>query len=190
MLHSIVWWICVPNFKSISSMTLSCISVTKHWHWYLQMSDTPIHADSITLFALNIDILLAKLIKPEKTKILTLTWPVTSSVTSKSNVLRCSESSRPGLSNGVWNLEIVPVVWEISGGLYPPPSRRIASQTPPGRGRGLKDIGFLSPFLHKNRTDFNNTSCYHAYHPNHLLLQRQCQCGSHPTLAICMPTIS
>ena len=33
----------------------------------------------------NIDILLAKLIKPEKTKILTLNWPVTSSVTSKSN---------------------------------------------------------------------------------------------------------
>ena len=33
----------------------------------------------------NIDILLAKLIKPEKTKTLTLNWPVTSSVTSKSN---------------------------------------------------------------------------------------------------------
>ena len=32
-----------------------------------------IHADSLTLFALNIDILLSKLIKPEKTKILTLT---------------------------------------------------------------------------------------------------------------------
>ena len=32
-----------------------------------------IHGDLITLFALNIDILLAKLIKPEKTKILTLT---------------------------------------------------------------------------------------------------------------------
>ena len=33
----------------------------------------------------NIDILLGKLIKPEKTKILILNWPVTSSVTSKSN---------------------------------------------------------------------------------------------------------
>ena len=143
-----------------------------------------IHGDLITLFALNIDILLAKLIKPEKTKILTLTWPVTSSVTSKSNVLRYSESSRPGLSNGVWNLEIVPVVWKISGGgLYPP--NQDASQTP--SGRGLKDIGFLSPFLHKNRTDFNNTTCYPCLPSTIYFYRDKCQCNSHPTLAICMP---
>ena len=48
------------------------------------VSDT-IHADSLALFALNIEILLADVTKPEKSKILTLTWPVTSSVTSGSN---------------------------------------------------------------------------------------------------------
>ena len=36
------------------------------------VSDT-IHADSLTLFALNIKILLADVTKPEKSKILTLT---------------------------------------------------------------------------------------------------------------------
>ena len=45
------------------------------------VSDT-IHADSLALFALNIEILLADVTKPEKSKILILTWPVTSSVTS------------------------------------------------------------------------------------------------------------
>ena len=46
------------------------------------VSDT-IHADSLALFALNIEILLADVTKPEKSNILTLTWPVTSSVTSR-----------------------------------------------------------------------------------------------------------
>ena len=41
-----------------------------------------IHADSLALFALNIEILLADVTKSEKSKFLTLTWPVTSSVTS------------------------------------------------------------------------------------------------------------
>ena len=36
-------------------------------------SDT-IHAASLALFALNIEILLADVTKPEKSKILTLTW--------------------------------------------------------------------------------------------------------------------
>ena len=99
------------------------------------VSDT-IHADSLALFALNIDILLADVTKPEKSKILTLTWSVTSSVTSGSNFLPCPGSSRTGLSNGVWNLEIGPVVWEISGGPLPPPppAGRVANQTPAGRG--------------------------------------------------------
>ena len=98
------------------------------------VSDT-IHADSLTLFALNIEILLADVTKPEKSKILTLTWPVTSSVTSGSNVWPCTGSSRTGLSNGVWNLEIGPVVWEISGGGPfgpPPPAGRVTIQTPAG----------------------------------------------------------
>ena len=100
------------------------------------VSDT-IHADSLALFALNIEILLADVTKPEKSKILILTWPVTSSVISGSNFWPCSGSSRTGLSNGVWNLEIGPVVWEISGGgpLAPPPQQeRVTIQTPAGRG--------------------------------------------------------
>ena len=101
------------------------------------VSDT-IHADSLALFALNIDILLADVTKPEKSKILTLTWPVTSSVTSGSNFWPCTGSSRTGLSNGVWNLEIGPVVWEISGGgpLGPPPPQQDVLLTRPQRGEG------------------------------------------------------
>ena len=97
------------------------------------VSDT-IHADSLALFALNIEILLADVTKPEKSTILTLTWPVTSSVTSGSNFWPFTGSSRTGLSNGVWNLEIDPVVWEISGGALcpPPPSRTCYYPDPSG----------------------------------------------------------
>ena len=77
------------------------------------VSDT-IHADSLALFALSIEILLANVTKPEKSKILTFTWPVTSSVISRSNFWPCTGSSRTGLSNGVWNLEIGPVVPTVS----------------------------------------------------------------------------
>ena len=64
------------------------------------VSDT-IHADSLAFFAINIEILLADVIEPEKSKILTLTCPVTSSVTSGSIFSPCTGSSRTGLSNGV-----------------------------------------------------------------------------------------
>ena len=47
------------------------------------VSDT-IHADSLALFALNIEILHADVTKPEMSNILTLTWPVTSLVTPRS----------------------------------------------------------------------------------------------------------
>ena len=43
-----------------------------------------IHADSLALFALNINILLDDVTKAEKSKIIILTWPVTSSVTRSS----------------------------------------------------------------------------------------------------------
>ena len=100
------------------------------------VSDT-IHADSLALFALNIEILLADVTKPEKSKILTLTWPVTSSVTSRSNFWPCTGSPRTGLLNGVWNLKIGPVVWEISGGaLWPPPPQQDVLLTRPQRGEG------------------------------------------------------
>ena len=101
------------------------------------VSDTT-HADSLALFALNIEILLTDVTKPEKSKNLTLTWPVTSSVTSESNFWPFTGSSRTGLSNGVWNLEIGPVVWEISGGgaLCPPPPQQDVLLTRPQRGEG------------------------------------------------------
>ena len=98
-----------------------------------------IHADSLALFAINIEILLADVTKPKKSKILILTWPVTSSVTSGSNFWPCTGSSRTGVPNGVWNLEIGPVVWEISGGaaLWPPPSpQQDLLLTRPQRGEG------------------------------------------------------
>ena len=105
------------------------------------VSDT-IHGDSLALFALNIEILLADVTKPEKSKILTLTWPVTSSVTSGSNFWPCTGSSRTELSNGVWNLEIGPVVWEISGGgaLCPPPPSRTCCYPDPS---GARVIGII-----------------------------------------------
>ena len=43
-----------------------------------------IHANSLALFEVNIDILLADVTKPEKSNIFTLTWPVTSLVTLRS----------------------------------------------------------------------------------------------------------
>ena len=43
-----------------------------------------IHADSLALFVLNIAISLVDVTKPEMSKILTLTWPVTSLVTPRS----------------------------------------------------------------------------------------------------------
>ena len=102
------------------------------------VSDT-IHADSLALFALNIEILLADVTEPEKYKILNLTWPVTSAVTSRSIFLPCTGGSHAGLSNGVWNLEIGPVVWEISAGALcspppPHPAGRVTNQTPAVRG--------------------------------------------------------
>ena len=74
------------------------------------------HADSLALFALNIKIVLVNITQTEKSNILALTWPVTSSVTSRSNFAPSLESSRSGISNGVWILEIGLVVWEITGG--------------------------------------------------------------------------
>ena len=52
-------------------MTLTCIIVTNTGN-DTDVSDT-IHADSLALFALNIEIVLADVTKPEKLNILTLT---------------------------------------------------------------------------------------------------------------------
>ena len=48
------------------------VEVTLLLYELTDVSDT-IHADSLALFALNIEILLADVTKPEKSKILTLT---------------------------------------------------------------------------------------------------------------------
>ena len=100
-----------------------------------------IHDDSLDFFAFDTEILLADVTKPEISNIPTLTRPVTSSVTSRSNFTPCLASSITWLSNGVWILEIGRVVWEITWGPYapPPPKKkqqieRVTHQTPTGRG--------------------------------------------------------
>ena len=104
-------------------MTLTCMIVTKHRKMVLTNVRNTIHADSLAFFALNIDILRTDVTKSEKSNIPTLTWPVTSSMSSRSNFTQCLESLRTGLSSGVSILEIGPVIWEITGGggVTPPP---------------------------------------------------------------------
>ena len=94
-------------------MTLSYIMVTKHRECHLQMSETL--SMPMALFELNIEILLADATEPEKSNILTLTWPVTSLVTPKS-LQFFSFKSFPELWNAVWIFRIGPVVSEIRGG--------------------------------------------------------------------------
>ena len=76
---------------------------------FTNASDT-IHADSLALFELNIEIVLGNVTKPEISNIPTLTRPVTSSVTSRSKFTPFFESSRTVLSNDVVIVEIGPVV--------------------------------------------------------------------------------
>ena len=91
------------------------------------VSDT-IHADSLALFALNIDILLADVTKPKKSIFLfDLTCDVISDL--QVQLFTLQGSSRTALSNGVWNLEIAPVVWEISGRSFPPPPQQDVLRT-------------------------------------------------------------
>ena len=124
----------------------------------------------LPLFALNIEILLSDVTKPEKSKILTLTWPVTSSVTSGSNFWPCTGSSRTGLSNGVWNLEIGPVVWEISGGALcppppPPPSRTCYYPDPSG---ARVKINVFYPCLYPRLYNSLHLWCPRPYKPFNL----------------------
>ena len=89
----------------------------------IDISDT-IHAGSLALFALTIEILLADVTKPEKSKILTLTWPVTSSVTSGSN-WRLKFGNR---SSSLGDLR--------GGPLPPPPPQQDVLLSRPQRGEG------------------------------------------------------
>ena len=72
------------------------------------------------------------------------------------------------LSNSVWNLEIGPVVWKI---LDPLPLHQDVLPSRPHRGEGSKQR-FPLIILQKNRTDFNNETCYPCLPTNHLLLLR------------------
>ena len=69
---------------------------------------------------------------------------MTSSVTSGSNFLPCTGSSRTGLSNGVWNLEIGPVVWDISGGAFAPPPQQDVLLSRPQRGEGYQEDTWIT----------------------------------------------
>ena len=125
---------CLTFFTWWPETTLTCIMVTKHMKWYLQMSVTL----SMQIRWLRLRLTL-KFYSPmsQSPKILTLTWPVTSSVTSRSNVWPCTGSFRTGLSNGVWNLKIGPVVGRSQGAFAPPllPQRDVLL-TRPQRGEG------------------------------------------------------
>ena len=98
------------------------------------------NADSLASFAPNIEILLANVTKPEKSKILALTWPVTSSVTSGSNFWPCTGSSVQGyrMAFEVWKSVQQFGRSQGGGGFAPPPEGRVTNQTP--AGRGLKNI--------------------------------------------------
>ena len=69
------------------------------------VSDT-VNADSLALFALNIEILLADVTKSEISNIPTLTRPVTSSVTSRSHFI-------PWLERPVQGYTIAFEIWRL-----------------------------------------------------------------------------
>ena len=90
------------------------------------------------LFALNIEILLVDVTKPEKSKILTLTWPLTSSVTSRSNFWPCTGSSRTYRAIE-WRLKFgnqSSSLGDLRGPFAPPPppAGRVTNQTTAVRG--------------------------------------------------------
>ena len=64
------WW---------PEMTLTSIRIPQHWYLYLGTNVRYIVTgrDLLTLFALKIDLLVSKLIRPEKTRTITFKWPVT-----------------------------------------------------------------------------------------------------------------
>ena len=70
------------------------------------------------------------------------TWrrPLLGKIGPRSKFTPCLESSRTGLSNGVWILEIAPGVWEITGGRPPPPPTECVTRQSPTTDRGLTQV--------------------------------------------------
>ena len=119
------WW---------PEMTFTCIIATKHRKWYLQMSETLM---LIHWLCLRLTSKLCLPMSPSpKSRTFRLwpdlwrhQWPLGQN---SQHVWNVHVPTR--ISNGVWILEIGPVVWEIMGGgdMPPPPNRMCDSPDPNG----------------------------------------------------------
>ena len=134
------------------------------------VSDT-IHADSLALFALNIEILFADVTKPEKSTFWVWPdlwphqWPL-----GQISYHVWKVHVQAGLSNGVWNLEISAVVWEIAavisrttargGGAIRPPNR--ICDWPEPNGALVKMVPSVHKYtiLHAESTPFHLNSAH------------------------------
>ena len=120
-------------------MILTYIMVTKHRKWYLQMSETLIHADLLALFEVNIPTPFARRCHQAR-KVEHFYFDLTCDVTGDPEVIKnCFPPTVfPGLSNAAWIFRIGPVVSEIRGGgrarNSPHPSGARFKITPVGRG--------------------------------------------------------
>ena len=112
---------CWTFFTWWPEMTFTFIMVTKHSKWYLQMSETL--SMPISWLCLCLTSQFCSPMSPSPKNRTFSLWPD----------LWCDQwpldqishhvwklISRAGLSDGVWILEIGPVVWEITGGMRPP----------------------------------------------------------------------
>ena len=104
------------------------------------VSDT-IHADSLALFALNIEILLADVTKPEKVrKLWTLTWPVDVHqwpLDQIFDLVRIVHVQGYRMAFEIWKISPVSFGRSQGGPLPPPPAGRVYYPGPPA-GRGFK----------------------------------------------------
>ena len=94
------------------------------------------HADSLALFALNIEILLADVTKPKKTNILTLSFDLTCDVISDLRVKLLTLYGRFTYRAIEWRLKFGNQSSSLGDlrAFGPPPAGRVTNQTPAGRG--------------------------------------------------------
>ena len=115
------------------------ISYRCQWHYLCRF---------MALFALNIEILLADVTKSEKSKILTLTWPVTSSVTSRSNFWPCTVVHVQGYRMAFEIWKSVQYLGDLRGGpLGPPPAGTCYYPDPSGARVNDRPPSFKSACL-------------------------------------------